>query len=365
MMNRTHFDYIIIGGGCAGLSLALSLSSKELNKTILILELRQEYVADRTWCFWNVQEHPFETLVEYSWKTWEVQWNQKKLSLTSSKFEYQCISSERFYQEATSQLKKMPNVTLLMNSKVTEMTERSSDVLIKTSAGVFNCATVFDSSQEGAKADLLQHFHGWKVCSQNAIFNPNTVTLMDFDVDQDAGLHFMYVLPYTDCCALVESTYLSSQILPKTVYENAIKRYMRERYFTDQYEILGKEQGVLPLRTSPIKKATKRIVPIGTNAGWARASTGYAFLAIQEGVKNLLGAKSPTIKKSIDGSLDQIFLSHLQNEPKKSPELFYNLFEKNSPDCLVRFLTSRWSYRDLFKVLLSMPKTAMIKQAMQ
>ena len=43
-----EFDYIIIGGGCAGLSLAyeLDLHKKLENKTLAIIEPRDEYKKD-------------------------------------------------------------------------------------------------------------------------------------------------------------------------------------------------------------------------------------------------------------------------------------------------------------------------------
>ncbi len=55
-MNQ-HFDLVIIGGGCAGLSLAYQLSQFGENcpKT-LIIEERELYTNDRTWCFWDLKE---------------------------------------------------------------------------------------------------------------------------------------------------------------------------------------------------------------------------------------------------------------------------------------------------------------------
>ena len=43
-----EFDYIIIGGGCAGLSLAyeLEIYGKLKNKTLAIIEPREEYKRD-------------------------------------------------------------------------------------------------------------------------------------------------------------------------------------------------------------------------------------------------------------------------------------------------------------------------------
>jgi lycopene beta-cyclase len=50
-----EFDYIIIGGGCAGLSLAyeLEIHDKLKNKTLAIIEPREEYKRDKTWSFWR------------------------------------------------------------------------------------------------------------------------------------------------------------------------------------------------------------------------------------------------------------------------------------------------------------------------
>ena len=47
------FDFIIIGGGCAGLSLAyeLEINNKLKNKTLAIIEPRSEYKKDKTWSF--------------------------------------------------------------------------------------------------------------------------------------------------------------------------------------------------------------------------------------------------------------------------------------------------------------------------
>jgi lycopene beta-cyclase len=47
------YDLIILGGGCAGLSLARRLSElgEDCPQTV-ILESRSSYTDDRTWCFW-------------------------------------------------------------------------------------------------------------------------------------------------------------------------------------------------------------------------------------------------------------------------------------------------------------------------
>ena len=63
-----EFDYIIIGGGCAGLSLAyeLEIHNKLENKTLAIVEPRDEYKRDKTWSFWKVSEHNFDDCIALS-----------------------------------------------------------------------------------------------------------------------------------------------------------------------------------------------------------------------------------------------------------------------------------------------------------
>ena len=69
-----EFDYVIIGGGCAGLSLAyeLELKKKLENKSLAIIEPRTDYSRDKTWSFWKIKEHNFEDCVIKSWNSFEV-----------------------------------------------------------------------------------------------------------------------------------------------------------------------------------------------------------------------------------------------------------------------------------------------------
>ena len=54
-----EFDYIIIGGGCAGLSLAYELEVYDKLK-------------DKTWSFWKVFSHNFDDCVKKSWNNFTI-----------------------------------------------------------------------------------------------------------------------------------------------------------------------------------------------------------------------------------------------------------------------------------------------------
>ena len=78
-----EFDYIIIGGGCAGLSLAyeLEINNMLIDKSLAIIETRKQYKRDKTWSFWKVFEHNFEDCVMKSWNKFSTKTLEKTHNL--------------------------------------------------------------------------------------------------------------------------------------------------------------------------------------------------------------------------------------------------------------------------------------------
>ena len=99
-----EFDYIIIGGGCAGLSLAyeLEINNKLKEKTLAIIETRDEYKRDKTWSFWKVFDHNFEDCVIKSWNNFTINSSEGFHELINKSFPYQSINSEKFYKKIHS-----------------------------------------------------------------------------------------------------------------------------------------------------------------------------------------------------------------------------------------------------------------------
>ena len=83
-----EFDYIIIGGGCAGLSLAyeLEINHKLKNKTLAIIEPRKKYERDKTWSFWKVFNHNFEDCIIKSWNNFTINISEKFHELNNVDF---------------------------------------------------------------------------------------------------------------------------------------------------------------------------------------------------------------------------------------------------------------------------------------
>ena len=65
----THFDFVIVGGGLAGLSLACRLAESAAfdQRSILIVEQDAKTRNDRTFSFWSDESGPFDAAISRSW----------------------------------------------------------------------------------------------------------------------------------------------------------------------------------------------------------------------------------------------------------------------------------------------------------
>ncbi len=62
------YDFIIAGGGAAGLSLACEMIHSPLrDRSILIVDKDAKDRNDRTWCFWADRPTRFDAIVSRSW----------------------------------------------------------------------------------------------------------------------------------------------------------------------------------------------------------------------------------------------------------------------------------------------------------
>ena len=123
-----EFNYIIIGGGCAGLSLAyeLEINEKLKDKTLAIIEPRTEYKKDKTWSFWKVSTHNFDDCVKKSWKNFSVNIPKKTNYLECPSYPYESIDSGLFYEKINNRLKKNKNICFFKD--ISEINSKNSFV---------------------------------------------------------------------------------------------------------------------------------------------------------------------------------------------------------------------------------------------
>ena len=349
-----EFDYIIIGGGCAGLSLAyeLEVNNKLKEKTLAIIEIRDHYKRDKTWSFWKVFDHNFEDCVIKSWNNFTVNSPEGFHELINKSFPYQSIDSEKFYKKINSKLNSNSNVSFFRN-----LGEVNSENSL-----VFN--SVFEVELD--KSKLWQHFQGIEIETSNDIFDDRIVNLMDFNCDQKNDVHFFYTLPFNKNTALIETTWLSNLEDQSLMdYDLQLENYIKNNLGIKNYKINFIEKGAIPLFYPSFKNDDKTI-NIGSAGGMTRLSTGYTFLNIQEHskyiVKNIDKIKeieTYNIGKKYQ-FLDKIFLKVLENHPKKMPEIFFNMF-KTSSNTSIKFLSNKSNIFEDINIISKMPKLIFMK----
>jgi len=349
-----EFDYIIIGGGCAGLSLAyeLEIHEKLKDKTLAIIEPRKEYKKDKTWSFWKVTPHNFNDCVKKSWDNFSINVPNMTNHLECNNHPYQSIDSGLFYEKINSKLKENKNINFFKDLK---------DIDSKNSF-IFNSVPSIKKSH----SNLWQHFCGVEVETQNDVFDDNIFNLMDFDCDQRESVHFFYTLPYSKNKAMVETTWLSKMNdASQKDYDKQLKDYIENHLNLKNYKITYKEEGAIPLFYSVYEEAKNKI-DIGTAGGMTRLSTGYTFLNIQEHskyirehIENIPKAKKFEISKKYQ-FLDEVFLRVLKENPEMMPSIFFKMF-KSPSKTVIKFLSNKSNFLEDLSIILKMPKWTFIK----
>ena len=387
MVATVDADALILGGGCAGLSLAVHVveAARRAGRAcprVLVVEPRTAYTRDRTWCAWRMIDHPFAAAVSRRWTRWAVQDGPRRVVRGSDHHPYEHIPADAFYALAQARLAAAPQVELRLGVRVDAVVERGDHVQVETSAGPLRVARVFDGRPGLAAADtgvaevsLLQHFVGWEIEAARDCFDPEVAEMMDFSVSQARGLHFMYVLPATPRRALVEATYISAGPLPAAQYEADIRGYLLRKHGLGAFTVRFSEAGQIAMSTRPaVPRASPRVVHIGLRGGLAKPSTGYAFQAIQRFSAGLAArivarpgapVEPPPPRPPAAVAMDRVFLSYIERRPERAPALFVDLFEKLPPDLLCRFLSDHGGPLDGLRVMASTPLAQMTAEVLR
>jgi lycopene beta-cyclase len=367
-----YFDYIIAGSGMAGLSLLYHLLNDDLLKTknILVIDPLKKKENDRTWCFWEKHNSPFESIVCHQWETLRFFSHDVSREFKMEQYRYKMIQSGDFYKLVLDLAETFPNVTFI-NEKISSIAEKGNRGLVKTDAGEYEAEYVFNSTglfhpEMDEKNTLLQHFTGWFIKTEQPVFNSKIATLMDFRLNQQHGTTFMYVLPTKDTEALVEYTLFSPKTLTPDEYETELRRYIREDLKIEDYEITHSEFGVIPMskaRFNRYRGKNKRIINIGTAGGFTKPSSGYTFQFVQthleEVAYRLKNNQSPAISPTLTDRkflwYDLTLLDVLMTGSLTGEKIFSSLFKKVKPESILAFLANESTFWEEFKIRNAVP----------
>ncbi|MEP6466506.1 MAG: lycopene cyclase family protein [Parafilimonas sp.] len=381
---QKHYYYIITGAGCAGLSLLQRMMKHSFfsNKKILLIDKAEKNNNDRTWCFWEQQQGLFEDIVHHRWKQIDFFANDFSARFDLDPYEYKMIRGIDLYTTVINEAKHHSNVEIIYE-EVQSISGKENGAVVKTKEKDFYAGYVFNSiifnnwKQEALQQKnvyvLLQHFKGWLIETDKDVFNDNIATFMDFRVNQNAGTTFVYVLPIAKNKALIEYTLFSEKVLQQSDYNKALENYIQSFLNIKKYTIAHEEFGVIPMTNYAFNKGDNKIINIGTAGGQTKASSGYTFQFIQKHAAKIIDAliqnKNPLLKETFFEKrfhlYDSILLNVLYHKKINGDKLFAQLFKKNKPQTILRFLDNETSLNEELQIMNSVSLKTFLPAALK
>jgi lycopene beta-cyclase len=371
----THFDYIIAGAGCAGLSLLMRLLDNPVlsNKKILLTDRAPKNLDDRTWCYWEKGAGYFEDIVYHRWEELKVKHDKGEVALNMGGYAYKMIRGIDFYNYCFARIKKHPKVQVLYG-EITAIEPETSRLTVN--GVVYEAGQIFSSVLlrppviKKNEFYLLQHFRGWWIETDEALFDPAKADLMNFRVPQQHGCTFVYVMPVSANKALVEYTLFTEDTLKPEEYDASLKQFISLELNLKDYRITQVENGIIPMTNYRFPGQEGKVVYLGTAGGQTKASTGYTFHNIQKHSEAIAAAlmnghstlqiKKPHPKFHF---YDSVLLRVLKERKIEGADIFYRMFKQNHASRVLRFLDNESTFMEELAIMNSTPKMHFIPAA--
>lgn len=370
------YDLVILGGGCAGLSLAAELSRQgQASPRTLVLESRSKYQNDRTWCFWDGPNARATHLASHRWYEMKVSNAHTTAIVPCVDRPYAMVPASAFYQYALDAISANPHITLRLDSPITGCPSKQGNLWrLQVRNTLCEAAMVVDTRPargfRPGDATLWQSFSGVEVTTTFDEFNPERVTLMEFRHTAAGRILFTYLLPLSRRRALVEVTQFSPFPAEPGSLERDLHEALRHHVLGGVQLVLRRESGILPMGSSRrFVSDDASFVYAGLHAGGARPCTGYAFQRIQRWAADCarnLANEQPPIGHRPDPSwmqaMDQLFLNVLRSRPDIAPSMFVSLFAGTDSSSVIRFLSDEAGVADVLGVVSSLPAYPFLKE---
>ena len=195
--------------------------------------------------------------------------------------------------------------------------------------------------------------------------------MMDFRVKQQHGTTFVYVIPFNSTSALIEYTLFTKELLQQNQYDAALKDYIHTFLGIDEYKIIEEEFGVIPMTNEKFSFAGNGW-QIGTAGGQTKASSGYTFQFIQKQsqqiVEYLIAGKPLSLIPAAPKRFrfyDNTLLHILYHNKLPGDKIFTQLFKKNKPQQVLRFLDNESSLKEELKIISTLPAWPFLKAALK
>ncbi len=340
----------------------------------IVLEAREKYVGDRTWCFWDDGSAPLHALVAHSWPAVTVRAGSIASTLDCGKTPYRMLPAQAFYDAAMATIAATGRITLEQPSRVIAPPEKTGGLWrVETSLGPRTARMIVDTRPMvpvRGGAVLWQSFAGREVECAQPVFDPAIAELMDFFPPDPDRVAFAYVLPVSPTRALIEFTVFGPDPLDRASLAADLDGAVMGRTGGAACTVLREESGILPMGIAPQpESADPTFVRAGLTAGAARPSTGYAFQRIQRWAdacaEALLHGRPPashTPDPLLVRAMDRILLAVIRGDPEAAPRLFATLFARADTARIIRFLSDRGTLADYAAIAWALPKLPFIRR---
>ena len=371
----TDADLVILGAGCAGLSLAAQLARSQSRLRVEIVEPRTHYEDDRSWCFWRPEHHDLSDLVSHSWDSWRFSGTTGPgFSHRVSGLRYQYVRGIDFYERALQRIEGVANIRTHVGVHATELVPLGAGpdalVRVETDRGSIRARYVIDTRPRPTPAVLYQSFSGVEIESEHPLpFDSQEVGLMDSMATDAGGMHFRYTLPLSRTRAVIEWTRFSTSPVQRATLTGELDAELAVLGLADA-RVIRREGGILPMgMLGALPEAPPGVMFAGNSGGALRAASGYGFLRIQNWARACADAverggppvghpAEPWLRRSMDG----IFLKTVRADPERVPEYFLALARGVPAAGLVRFLSDAARLTDYAHLIASLPKVPFLKQ---
>ncbi|QNE47415.1 hypothetical protein F1C58_11225 [Glaciihabitans sp. INWT7] len=368
-------DLVILGAGCAGLTLAARLARSQSPLRVQLVEPRSGYDDDRSWCFWRPESHDLSDLVSHSWDGWRFSGTTgPALHHRVAGLRYQYIRASDFYQRALQQIDRAPGILTHAGVRAAELVPLydgpDTVVRVETDHGSILARHVIDTRPRPMPAMLYQSFSGVEIESEHPLpFDGDEVGLMDSMATDEGGMHFRYTLPLGRTRALVEWTRFSSSPVPTVTLRAELDAELSRLGLAGAH-VIRREGGVLPMGIlGGLPESPRGVVFAGNSGGALRAASGYGFLRIQRWARacaEALERGGPPIghpsEPILRRSMDRIFLQAVRADLERTPDYFLALARGVPAAGLVRFLSDAARLTDYAALIASLPTLPFLRQ---
>jgi lycopene beta-cyclase len=375
-MSTPSYDFILAGGGAAGLSLAYRLANSPLrDRSILIVDRLVGSRPDHVWSFWAERPTPYDSIVYRTWNRLQVAGENGVNIVDLAPYCYQTIRGRDFQRFVHQHLSALCNVTFL-RGKVERIEDSPEHTRVVVDGQPYAGRWVFDSrfrwsdfNPAPAHAHTLQQrFLGWEIVTDAPVFDPQVATFLDFRTPQEHEARFFYLLPFDEQRALVQYVACTTAAPSHAAQEQAITDYLENVLGIKHYTVQEREGGASLMTDQPFpRRAGEHVMRLGMAGGRLKPSSGFAFQRIQQDsvaiVQSLLATGSP-FNIPPDSRryrlYDSIMLQIMQEQGERIKPIFTALFKQNPPQRIFRFLDESASPLAELLVAASLPTRYLI-----